>query len=266
MLPELSIERVFRREIDSLPLPAEALWIPERSSVARPILLPLLVASAAMILVVAAALTVRDVADAAASRQGRSLSPLPTLARPTCPAGVWQELPSGRCVSLLPHAYRNEAYGYNLTVPGSWRIQDHSIVGRSDPSLLDRVEFTAWSTEQWRTLVGLRYGLIAPWDVIVEVHERNGFSASDWARTDGCGAGCDTRQTVIRETPTFVASWPIVLRRDGQSTSSLQMRAFYIERGERMLILRYVAGDLIEAPSGVTEATLEEIVRSLGLV
>jgi hypothetical protein len=266
MLPELSIERVFRREIDSLPLPAEALWIPERSSVARPILLTLLVASAAMILVVAAVLTVRDVADAASSRQGRLLSPLPTLARPTCPAGVWQEVPSGRCVSLLPNAYRNEAYGYDLTVPGNWRIQDHSIVGRSDPSLLDRVEFTAWSTEQWRTLVGSRYGLIAPWDLIVEVRERNGFSASDWARTDGCGAGCDASETVVRQTPIFVASWPIVLQQGAQGTRALRMHAFYIERGERILILRYAGGDLVEPPSGVSEATLEGIVRSIGLI
>ncbi len=29
MFPELSIERVFRRELDSLPLPDERLWVPD---------------------------------------------------------------------------------------------------------------------------------------------------------------------------------------------------------------------------------------------
>jgi hypothetical protein len=266
MLPELSIERIFRREIDSLPLPAEGLWIPERSLGKRSMLLSVVVAAAAVLLVTAAALAIRDTADAAAARQGRSLAPLPTLARPTCPAGVWQETPSGRCVSLLPNAYRNEAYGYNLTVPGNWRVQNPSVVGRSEPGLLDRVEFTAWSAEQWRALVESRYGLIAPWDLIIEVRERNSFSASDWARTDGCGAGCDTSETVVRQTPIFVASWPIVLERGPQGTRTLRMHAFYIERGERILILRYAGGDLVEPPSGVTEATLEGIVRSIGLV
>ena len=48
-------------------------------------------------------------------------------------------------------------------------------------------------------------------------------------------------------------------------TSSLRMHAYYIERGDRMLILRYVTEPGSEGPHGVTEQTLEQIVGSIAL-
>jgi len=45
----------------------------------------------------------------------------------------------------------------------------------------------------------------------------------------------------------------------------LRMHAYYVERGRRMLIVRYVTGPGIEGPHGVTEQTLEQIVQSIVL-
>jgi hypothetical protein len=41
---------------------------------------------------------------------------------------------------------------------------------------------------------------------------------------------------------------------------------YYLERGDQMLILRYWTDPTVAAPTGVTDATLKGIVRSIGLV
>jgi len=43
------------------------------------------------------------------------------------------------------------------------------------------------------------------------------------------------------------------------------MHAYYIVRGDRMLILRYATGPGTEGPHGVTERTLQEMVGSITL-
>jgi len=43
------------------------------------------------------------------------------------------------------------------------------------------------------------------------------------------------------------------------------MHAYYVVRGDRMLILRYVTGPGAEGPHGVTERTLQEMVGSITL-
>jgi hypothetical protein len=246
MLPELSIERVFRREIDSLPLPSENSWIPDRQTARRSIPLTALVLAATVALVLGAVVTARDVGDAAASGR-RVTTPLVIIPRLTCLRGG--------C-----NVYRSDAFGFGIVIPENWRVQDSSRFGfgRSDPSLLDRVEFTARTPEEWQLLVGSRLDLIAPWDLFVEVHDRNGFAAMDWARSDGCGRNpCVVSETTLSQSPAYVASW--------SATTSLEMHAYYIERGDRMLILRYVTGPGSEGPHGVTERTLEQIVGSIAL-
>jgi hypothetical protein len=42
--------------------------------------------------------------------------------------------------------------------------------------------------------------------------------------------------------------------------------SYYVERGDRMLILRYMYSEMVQPPDGVTEETLKQIVRSIGLV
>jgi hypothetical protein len=246
MLPELSIERVFRREIDSLPLPAEGLWIPDRPTARRSIPLTALVIAATVVLVLSAVVTAREVSDAAATgRRGERTAPLPILPRPTCLRGDCD-------------VYRNDTFGYGIVLPAGWQFAPRVQGGGTPPTgELHRVEFTGQTLDEWPHgwIPTLR---VAPWDVVVEVHERRGVLAMDWARADGCGANpCVTGQTTIGGSPAYVASWSVA--------PSLRMHAYYVERGERILILRYVTGPGAEGPHGVTEQTLEQIVGSIAL-
>jgi len=64
MFPEHSIERVFRRELDSLSLPDEQLWVPVRRTKSSAIV-AVAVAAAALVLVVAAAGFIREASGTA---------------------------------------------------------------------------------------------------------------------------------------------------------------------------------------------------------
>src|SRR2546427_1614678 len=109
MLPELSIERIFRRELDSLPVPPEEFWIPDRHTARRSIPLTALVLAATVALVLGAVVTARDVGDAAATgRRGVTTAPLQNLPRPTCLRGG--------C-----NVYRNDAFGYGIVLPAGWQ-------------------------------------------------------------------------------------------------------------------------------------------------
>src|SRR6267378_4856524 len=236
MLPELSIERIFRREIDSLPLPPERSWIPDRQTARRSIPLTVLVLAATVALVLGAVVTARDVGDAAATgRRGVSTAPLLNAPRPTCLRGG--------C-----NVYRSDAFGYGIVIPADWRVAP-PLRGRTLPGgALERVDLTRQTPDEWILAFGA--SLIVPWDVVLEVHERRDVLAMDWARADGCGVNpCVTGQATIGGSPAYAASWSV--------SPSLRMHAYYVERGERMLILRYVTGPGSEGPHGVTERTLE---------
>src|SRR2546428_8244606 len=195
MLPELSIERIFRREIDSLPLPAEHMWIPDRETARRSIPLTALVLAATVALVLGAVVTAREVGDAAATgRRGVTAAPLPILPRPTCLRGG--------C-----NVYRSDAFGYGIVLPADWQVAP-VIQGRKPPAgELQRVEFTGRTPGEWTLAVGP--GLLVPWDLVIEVHERRGVSAMDWARADGCGVNaCVTGQTTIGGAPAYDAPSP----------------------------------------------------------
>jgi len=245
MLPELSIERIFRREIDALPLPAEHIWIPDRQTARRSIPLTALVLAVTVALVLGAVVTARDVGDAAATgRRGVITAPLQILLRPSCLRGG--------C-----NVYRSDTFGYGIVLPAGWWQAGALIQGRPPRAgELHRVEFTGRTPDEWISAVGP--GLVVPWDVVVEVHERRDILAMDWARADGCGTNpCVTGQTTIGGSPAYAASWSL--------SPSLRVRAYYVERGDRMLILRYVTGPGSEGPHGVTEQTLEQIVGSIAL-
>ena len=274
MLPELSIERVFQRELDGLPVPDQELWVPARRS--RPLgIIVVAVVGAALLLVLAAAGLVRDASGAATQPRGAITTPTSLPSRPTCtpPAGA-----NGRCISLVPNAVRNPAFGYNLTIPGEWRetqmppgtqpfVPDRQGTSPSltGPFLLDRHVFTARPAQDW---VGLTTVNMAPaWDIDVQVWDRQGRSAQEWSLTFGpCdhtrvtfgSVGCVETTETIRGV-TAVATTVSTI-------SGSEMTSYYLERGEQMLILRYWTDPNVAPPPGVTTITLEGIVHSIGLV
>jgi hypothetical protein len=244
MLPELSIERIFRREIDSLPLPPENSWVPTRLPARRSTPLTALVVSATFVLVLGAVLTVREAGDAATSRGGRTTGPLQNLPRPSC-------------LRADCNVYRSEGFGYGIVLPADWRVAP-PLYGRTPPTgQLERVDFTRRTPDEWTLAV--ERDTVVPWDLVVEVHERRGVLAMDWARADGCGASqCVVGETTLSQLPAYTASWPL-------AAPSVQMHAYYLERGDRMLILRYVTGPETVGPHGVIERTLQQIVDSIAL-
>jgi len=275
MFPELSIERVFRRELDSLPLPAEQLWVPNRRGGASAIL-AVSVGAAALVLALVAVDLVREASGAATQPRGAATAP-PLLQPPaTCEPPAYGA--HGRCARPLPNGIRNPAFGYNLTIPGEWReaqmppgtepfVPDRPNTGPAltAPFLLDRRVFTARSPQEWVLITSTN--LAPAWDFDVQVWDRQGRTALEWSRTFGpCDpavpifgiTGCAQRTETIRG-GSFVVTTVSTFR--GPQTTS-----YYLERGDQMLILRYWSDPNVAPPPGVTEATLEGIVRSIGLV
>jgi hypothetical protein len=274
MFPELSIERVFRRELDSLPLPDEQAWIPSRTTGPSAILV-VSVVSAALLLVVAAAGLIRE--DTGAATQPRGVASTPSLRpRATCEPPAYGA--NGRCARPVPNGIRNPAFGYNLTIPGEWHeanmpsgtapfVADRpnaSGPSLSAPFLLDRKVFTARSPYEW---VLTTDNAVPAWDLDVQVWDRQGRTALEWSRMFGpCDppvpnygiSHCTQRTEVIRG-GTFLVTTVTTFR--GPQTTS-----YYLDRGDQMLILRYSTDPGVAPPSGVTPATLEGIVHSIGLV
>jgi hypothetical protein len=272
MLPELTIERVFRRELDSLPVPNEQLWLPIRTR--RPSsIVAAAVAGAALVLALAAGALVRE-ASSAATQPRVAVTATPSVL-PTCAPPAFGA--NGRCVTLVPNAVRNPALGYNLVIPGDWReaqippgfepfVRDNPRVAPSltGPFLLERHVFTARSPREW---VHVTSSAAPPWDLEVQIWDRQGRTAFEWSLTFG---PCD------RSVPNFgisacvdgietIHGAPFVVTTVSTLHGS-QTTSYYLERGDQMLILRYWTDPTVEPPAGVTEATLESIVRSIGLV
>src|SRR5437762_536130 len=146
MSPELSIERIFRRELDSLSLPDEQVWVPVRRTKPSAIVAVAL-AAAALALVAAAAGFLRDAS-------GTALASTPPSVRPSMSCEPPAFSANRRCAMLLPNSIRNPAFAYNLTIPGNWREvrmpsgTDPFVIGRPSgpsltaPFLLDRRVFT----------------------------------------------------------------------------------------------------------------------------
>ena len=279
MLPELSIERVFQRELDSLPVPAEQLWVPNGRGGGSAIV-AVFVVGAALLLVIAATGVIREATTPASQPRGVASTSSPTL-RPPASCEPPAHGADGRCTMLVPIAIRNPAFGYNLTIPGEWhetqmppgtepfvRDRPGSVPSLTAPFLLDRHVFTARSAQDWVYVAGnLAPGWDIAWDLDVQVWDRQGQSAVEWSRTFGpCDpavpafgiSGCTQRTEVIRGA-TFVVTTVSTLR--GPETTT-----YYLDRGDQMLILRYSIDPTVAPPSGVTPATLEGIVHSIGLV
>jgi hypothetical protein len=269
MFPELNIERVFGRELDRLPLPDEALWVPNRRTTHPAVLLASALGAALLIVLVAVGL-LRDGSGTATQPSG--------VVQPTANCEPPAFGANGRCLSLLPNLYRNQAYGYNVTIPGEWReaqmppgtepfvpARQGASPSLTAPFLLDRHVFTARPAQDWVTLTTVN---MAPaWDLDVQVWDRQGRSAQEWSLTFGpCDhtrvnfgpAGCVERTETIRGVRAVATTVSTI---SGSETTS-----YYLERGDQMLILRYWTDPNIAPPPGVTNVTLEGIVHSIGLV
>ncbi|HEV8536651.1 MAG TPA: hypothetical protein VGR87_13185 [Candidatus Limnocylindria bacterium] len=250
MLPELGIERAFQRDLDLLPLPPEEAWVPAARHGYR-------LAVAAAVAGVTAVLIVLILSSITGDRTGVGspelrVTPPP---RPTCVDG-------GRiCIAPVPIMHRHPELGYNLWLPGDWREASASSGPSGD--LLDRRVFTPRTADE-ETIATAANGTPA-WDLIVEVWRRGERSALEWARAGGCGgsepslaATCHLETQTLRGAPTVVTTVSFLDRRE--------TKTYYIDRGERLLILRYVVDQAIGRPAHVTEETFDQIVRMIGLV
>ncbi|TMC71953.1 MAG: hypothetical protein E6J13_06230 [Chloroflexi bacterium] len=274
MLPELSIERVFRRELEALPVPDAGLWVPNRRA-GFPLMLALSVAGAALVLVVAAIGLVRETSGAATQPRGAATAPPSLQPSATCEPPAYGA--NGRCFMFLPNLVRNEAFGYNLMIPGEWHeaqmppgtepfVRDRPTAdpALTAPFLLDRRVFTGRATWDWVAPTDNR----APaWDLDVQVWDRQGRTALEWSRTFGpCdpavrtfgSTGCVPTMDTIRGA-TFVVTTV-------NSISGYTTVSYYLARGDHMLILRYSTDPNVAPPLGFTRATLEGIVHAIGLV
>jgi hypothetical protein len=274
MLPELGIERVFRRELDSLPVPEVELWVPDRRR-ASSAMLAAFVAVAALVLVLAAIGLVRDESSAATHPRG-AVSPVPSLpSRPTCAPPAYGA--DGHCSTRVPNLFRSVPFGYSFTIPGDWReelpagsepfVRDRTTGQPSltAPFLLDRHVFTARAPDQL-PVIPAEVG-VPTWDLDVQVWDRQGRSATDWSHTFGScdpgvvsfGSGCTATMESLHGTLAVVTSF-------GVAPGFARTTSYYIEHGDQIVILRYRVDSRVAPPPGVTEATLQGIVRSLGLV
>lgn len=249
MLPELNIEGVFRRELDALPIPAESLWVPVRSSVGGTFLLRTALIVVTALLVGGAVFAVRDARESGVAEPGPRATVPP---RPTC-------LPNGVCIAPVPIMVRSQDLGYNLWLPGDWR--ETAVTGPTAPGLVSRRVFTARYPEDEVAAIAAARGVPA-WDFLVEVWDRQGRPAAEFARTGTCTSSLEP--TCELSTQTLRGELAVV------TTVSLPggryTRSYYIEHAEKLLILRYVVDPAVDRPSQVSEQTLEQIVRMIGLV
>lgn len=240
-----SIESMLRRELDSLPLPPESEWVPasgRRSGWGTTLWFATGIAVIALALLAGPAL--RDWRDLRS--EGSAARPTP-LVLPTVVDGVG--------VSPLRNVSQHPELGFNLVLPANWRETGRSTFSGASV-LIGRITYTAHSKDTEAALLS-RYGATAklPWDVVVELWAAGGMTANEWARDrGGCGSGCAMGTTTIYGSE-FVTTV------DGATGA----HAFYVLRGERILVLSYVIGNAAEQPEGVTADTLDQIVRTVGL-
>jgi hypothetical protein len=273
MFPELSIERVFRRELDSLPLPAEQLWVPNRRRGASAIV-AVSVGAAALVLAIVAVDLVREASGAATQPRGVATTPPSLQPRASCvpESRVGR---NGQCVTPLPTIVRNPAFGYNLTMPGDWReaqmppgsepfvrVRAEGEPSLTAPFLLDRRVFTARSPQEWRAPADP----FAPaWDLDVQVWDRQGRTALEWSRAFPCA----TTMVTLGDT-NCVPGTETIRGLTVVTTTVISFRwhvtSYYFEHGDQMLILRYMYSEMVPPPAGVTEETLKRIVGMIGLV
>jgi hypothetical protein len=246
MLHNPGIESVLRRELDSLPLPPQDEWLPAAKHDGAP--------STAVVLAAGSLLIVGAFVAGPAIRDWRESQSAGSAARPT--PLVLPTVVNGIGISPLRNAWRNPALGYNIVLQANWRESARWQSVPGDPMLVGRATNTAQSPEQELALLN-RYGTLAklPWDLNVELWSSGGLSALEWARSrGGCAAPCTVGNTRINGTDFLTTV-----------DTTTGVHAFYVTRGDRLLVFSYIIGTAAEQPAGVTVEILEQSVRSVGL-
>lgn len=235
MAGERPLHELFARELDRLPLPAPDLWVPAARAPRPP--------RAVMMLGALVAAVVLGIAGGLALREARSITP-PAAATPVPSVGAVQG--GATQISL------NSDLNYYIVLPAQWRRSEAERIVPSDKGLLlDRKVFTARTQGEEAHFVGSQF---LPWDLFVEIWDRGGQSAEDWAHDRfACADGCTAIVTRINGT----TAWVIIVG------PPLAGRVYVIERGDRLLVLRYGIGDESNRPADVTEETLQQIINSL---
>jgi hypothetical protein len=247
MYPRADLEAVFQRDLDQLPLPDTDRWVPAETRD----LFPIAAFAVLVIGVLVSVVTVAGIRD-----QVLSLVLATPPARPTSSGG--------RAIAPLPKVDRNTEFGYNLTVPAWLRVSDVPPADAAAKGLLRSVRFTGRSPEQERAFLASAgaasgAGEIPSWDLVLEVWQRDGLGAKQWAtQDDGCAGGCTLGSTDVHGTSAVTAEWT--------DSSGARVHAFYFERGSNIMVLRYAVGAEADRPQDVTPALLDQVVRSLGLV
>jgi hypothetical protein len=167
----------------------------------------------------------------------------------------------GPLVAPPPNLVQNPRFGYNLTLPFWFRkspdaegaFAQHPGLQRA--GLLSVEVYTSRTSEQEQdaATAGRQF---RPWDLYIEVWERQGRSAEEWARSwYGCASECTLTDTVLRGAPGVIATF-------GGSTRG---KAYLLERGDQLLVLGYTIGSENDL-RGTSEAMLEQIITSIGLL
>ncbi len=244
---EGSFRQVLRREVDAIPLPAEDEWVPRGASGGVGALALVAGATAVALLLGVVTLSGARIPQSPAAEEPARVTP---PARPT--------VVDGRKISPVPNLYRDLQFNYNLVLP-AWFHESQAVAGLpSEPTLLERKIFTARSDAD-----EARFGQFRPWDLFVEVYRREGRSLEEWAGALGCDRSGPVGASTCAVTPTRIRGAEAVV---GTRGAPLAGKIYVIDRGDQVLVLRYGIGDESNRPPDVTEATLEEIIRSLGLV
>ena len=244
MFRQNSLEAIFERDLDQLPLPDADRWVPTE----KRDLVPVAAVAAFAIFLMVGLVTV-------AGMRASSVLASPPV-RPTSSGG--------RLIGPLPNEYRNTEFGYNLTVPAWLRVSDVPPANAAAKGLLRSVRFTGRNPEQERAFLASagaasRAGEIPSWDLVIDVWQRDGLSAEQWAsQRDGCASSCTLGSTVIHGTTAVTTEWT--------EPAGATVHAFYFERGPNILVLRYAIGAEGERPQDVTATLLDQVVRSIGLV
>lgn len=240
MLPQSSLEAIFERDLEQLPLPDADRWVPKEQRD----LVPVAAVAAFAIFLIVGLLTVAGLRD-----QLVLASP---PVRPTSSGG--------RVIGPLPNDYRNAEFGYNLTVPAWLRVSALPPANAAAKGLLQSVRFTGRSAEQERAVAAATGPTATPsWDLVIEVWQRDALGAEQWAvQHDGCATGCALGSTAIHGTSAVTAVWT--------EPTGTTVHAFYFERGPNILVLRYAVGAEADRPQDVTPELLDQVVRSIGLV
>lgn len=246
---EGGFRQVLRREVDAIPLPPEDKWVPAVASAWFGAGLLVIGAAAFAVLLGVAVLSIARSRESPAAQEPARVTP---PARPTVINSIGN--------APLPNLYRNTRFNYNLVLP-AWFHETPVSLGTATaiPGLLERKLFTARSEADETRFAG---GQFLPWDLIVEVYQRGDRSVEEWAGTLGCNRSGPAGASTCVLTTTRIHGTEVLV---GTRSAPLAGKIYLVNRGDQLLVLRYAMGDESNRPADVTQATLDQIIESLGL-